>query len=324
LWFEAFSRRIGVPTWLGIVILGPLLFQVPYLLASWWLTPADSFLFTLYITPATVASMVAFGLFSLTIGRQVDELADHAREMLEPGAEVKTDLMFSRRGVAFLTAILVAITFPLFLVSAEAGSSMLAVTLFWLASTGTYVLLLATFMWVWVAAMVTLYRIGRLPLKLTSFAKDRFMGLRPFGAGSLRLTLVYEGSLLLVLLPDLFAPWFTPAEGAFMVGLLLLGPVLFVVPLWALRKKLVGAKRDHQAAFSPRYARAMDEALGSGDRALDSQASLELMALDKLRRDIASLPTWPYDSVIVVRLSAITLSVVTAIVIRIVMIVARI
>jgi len=216
-----------------------------------------------------------------------------------------------------LGAIIANLDAPLFFASAPAHYSLIqrvVITVPWL-----YLgLFLGVFFWVWMYSMYSIYRMGKLPLRLKHFAEDKLLGLKPFATTLLRLTGLYLAIVVLMMFPSLLSPLTMLPVLALYVAITLASIAFFFLPLLAIRRKLVLAKQEAGNWIIPRYVRIIERLKANEDDPSNSALVNELIAIDKIQRDIQQIRTWPFDTGIIVRLVALVLSVVGIVISRIV------
>jgi hypothetical protein len=81
---------------------------------------------------------------------------------------------------------------------------------------------------------------------------------------------------------------------------------------------LIAAKKERLHWIAQRYTRVMQQVEERGEGPLDEKLVGELSAIDKMQRDIQQIHTWPFDTSILVRLTAIILTVVAIITARVI------
>src|SRR5262249_27535315 len=136
------------------------------------------------------------------------------------------------------------------------------------------------FLLVYGYSMVVVYRAGKLPLRLRPFTEDRMLGLKPFGAVSLRLASVYA------VIPIVFAVLATvnatsspngvaiilstwrPGDFVLVASLVVIGVGLFFLPLLSIHRQLVDAKHRELEWINPQYSDVIKrmKLVGSGER----------------------------------------------------------
>ena len=168
-----------------------------------------------------------------------------------------------------------------------------------LVVTGYLRFLQATFLWTLGYSMYLIYRWGKLPIKLRSFAEDKTLGLNIYGRTSLLFVTLYITAMLLTF------PVFVYKDGAVMLSeaiFSLLGLAIFLVPLFNLRKRLVEAKYEKLAWIKRRHKRAIEAIESCGDGPIDTTLVNELIAVDNIRSDLQRISSWPFNAGVVVRL----------------------
>ena len=160
--------------------------------------------------------------------------------------------------------------------------------------------------------------------KLRPYYEDPFLGLKPLGALSLSLAFSYFGFIGLFLLVLSASPGMPPTAdvigvGGFLSGLVLLGLVLFFLPLRGLHRRMVEQKRQEMTRLRPKLGPIYEER--AGESPLDVA---HLVRIDMMDRKVTSMAIWPYDVGILGRLSAITLSVTAILISRIIALVFHI
>ena len=158
---------------------------------------------------------------------------------------------------------------------------------------------------------------GKLPLRLKHYAEDKFLGLKPFATTTLRLTGLYIAIAVLLIIPSSFTPLVTLPTLALYVAITLLSLVFFFFPLLALRRKLIRAKQEAGSWIVPRYMQIVEKLETKNENASNGALVNELIAIDKIQRDIQQIRTWPFDTGILVRLTAIILTVAGILIARI-------
>jgi hypothetical protein len=247
----------------------------------------------------------------------MENLRNYVQSMKPSGGAVALDALYGSRGVVVTWVILAATTNPVFILAGgpypSLGSALLTngfPFIYWQ-------LFIGTFGWAWAYSLFRIYRIGKAPLGLRPFTEDRTLGLRPFGVASLRLTGLFIALMALLSVPVLAgvnaAPFLTVFSGALVVAL-----VFFLLPLRSLHRKLIAAKKERLHWIAQRYTRVMQQVEERGEGPLDEKLVGELSAIDKMQRDIQQIHTWPFDTSILVRLTAIILTVVAIITARVI------
>ena len=175
-----------------------------------------------------------------------------------------------------------------------------------------------TYLWEFAIASFGLHKLGGSSLRLESFLEDRMMGSKPMGNLALSLTTAYYGALLITfLLFSTFLPSSIPSipSTAIFYAFLLLGVMLFFLPLNSIHAKMQAEKRRLIRELGSRYSRLNQDTSPPTEKAtLDDVRSglarlTDLRELEMLDRKVTSLPTWPFDIQVVSRFVTIVLSV---------------
>lgn len=201
---------------------------------------------------------------------------------------------------------------------------------FCISSINTVFLLLAfpfwfiafcTFVWVYVGSIRGLYELGK-KVKLKSFNEDKMLGVRPVGSLSLSLTYTYfVGLIILGLLPTILQP-----EASFLGYMVVLsicamvGLVLFLLPQYALHKKMVEAKGVERELLR----RELSKVVRAADEKDDVESVAEIkdalnrlttvLQVDMTRNELENIPTWPFDTQIISRLAGMAMSIIIVII----------
>jgi hypothetical protein len=85
----------------------------------------------------------------------------------------------------------------------------------------------------------------------------------------------------------------------------LLGVPLFMAPMLTLRARLVAEKKLRQEWLSERQARTMQVIEGDTDGLIDVKLVNELLAIDKMEKQIEQISTWPVDNALLARFATI-------------------
>jgi len=173
-----------------------------------------------------------------------------------------------------------------------------------LVVTGYLRFIQATFLWTLGYSMYLIYKWGKLPIKLRSFAEDRTLGLSIYGRSSLLFVTLYIAGMLLTFPVFVYSGeavvW---SEAIFS----LLGVGIFLVPLFSLRGRLVEAKNEKLAWIKRRHARAIESIERCGDGPIDTALVNELIAVDNIRTDLQRISGWPFNTGVVVRLVTVVI-----------------
>ncbi len=310
LWFEKLNHRVGLPTWAGAACFG----WAPFILLVFLTLPTLGPFEPLPIAFFEGVFDFLLALFTFYAGsylrREINGLIKYAGEMNNEPLETSTQLdlsRFSSTGRVILVSLVVnALAVPLFALGQTvrplSANLVGEVPFLW------FNFILATFLWTFGYSMYSIYKMGKLPLKLRPYTEDRTLGLRPFGKASLNSTLIYVGVVSTVVIPVIFGG-VLPLGLA--LGFLMLYPIgflLFLLPLLSLHSKLVDARKKELAWIGPRATVLLQRIKAPEGDHIDQLTANEVSVLDKIKRDAQQIHTWPFDTSILARLLAILLS----------------
>ncbi|QQG48776.1 MAG: hypothetical protein HY247_00165 [archaeon] len=169
------------------------------------------------------------------------------------------------------------------------------------------------FVWVYFRTLWGLYRLGKEDLKLTSAEVDPMLGVRPIGSISFTLFISYTAVILfvgavVVIIAD-------PFSIAAVLVLEVVGAIMLFLPLNSVHKMMLAGKRQERRRIAEGLARVSGPA-GDADSLLRDIKEVQML---QLRRDMVSaVPTWPFDTGVLGRFTAIVLSVVAILLSRII------
>ena len=86
----------------------------------------------------------------------------------------------------------------------------------------------------------------------------------------------------------------------------------------SLHRKLLAAKRETMGRFTPRYKEMIQTLEKNGTSGVDEEFTSQLNTTRQVLQDASQIHTWPFDTGIIVRLSAIVLSVVAILLSRVI------
>ena len=160
-------------------------------------------------------------------------------------------------------------------------------------------------LWVYFGSLLGIHRMGRSSLKLLPYSKDPTLGLRPVGSLSLSLAMVYFSIVGLFLI--FISGWIlaTPIALGFESGLILLGLVMFFLPMVRIHRRMLQLKGVERNKLRERLALRLPD---SSDPNSPSDVS-QILMLDLMKREVSSISTWPFDTQILGKLLAIVLTV---------------
>jgi hypothetical protein len=187
---------------------------------------------------------------------------------------------------------------------------------------------MGTFVCVYFGGIRGLYSLGRLPLKLMSFQEDPNLGVKPIGTLSLSFAFVYFVALGIAALADLLTPNpIDPNFLALLVVLMMVGVVIFFLPLQAIHGKMLQEKQRERRALRDQILSTRRKPLsGGGDAPAESLAEIKdtlsklttALALDATRSEIEAIPTWPFDTGILSKFAVIIISVLTILIAKVI------
>jgi hypothetical protein len=252
---------------------------------------------------AVVLSLWAVGRFTReanTVQRSVDQLAAHPEQAGTPvfGG------MGSTWGPLVLTLVFVVVT-----VWRTALLGAWWVALGWLPVTLLVNLPLLTAVWVYLALLVGLARLGRRTLSLTAFPEDLSLGLGAVGRLAFTAFWIYTAGFAPVLLINVA----NPLGLLLTLGLFLLGVGVFFGCLQGLHRQLVAARRHFLEWAGQLYARAWEPVRSGSLAALGEQAQL-LQAAEVIQRRAEAIQQWPFQQRRLAQIAGIVGTVVTFVV----------
>ena len=166
-------------------------------------------------------------------------------------------------------------------------------------------LLISSVIWTYYASLRGIDQMGTAQLQLRPYFKDRMLGLRPVGRLSLSIATAYFLLIGFLLISILVSP--APLViYALILGLTLLGVLMFFLPLRRLHGRMLEQKKLERAGLEDRLGQLYQNPVETRS----STDISELFMLDMRERRISSIATWPFDTGIIIRLSAIIISVV--------------
>ena len=175
-----------------------------------------------------------------------------------------------------------------------------------------YMLPIMTFIWVYVAILTDISRLGELPVVLDRFPQDRTMGLGR--VGSLASTGV--GLLLLAAVPVLLAGSDSPGTLAISLTLVIAVVGVYGLSMWRLHRQMAAAKDQYVTTARRLYADAYAPIRERPDMDTLTASSSALSVAQSLDERAAGLPTWPIDEGTARFVAVIITGVVTSLIVR--------
>jgi hypothetical protein len=174
-----------------------------------------------------------------------------------------------------------------------------------LVATGR-VLIVFTFVWVYLASLYGLHSLSRQPLVFRRHHEDRLLGMRAFGSLSLSLAVCYFVGLALgVLLSKLASAdpvlYSAKQDPALVLGAALVasGVALFFLPLRAIHAKMEHEKRRERELLNAWYGTLFageSRAARSEDMATLLREVRDIAAFPTMERHVEAIHTWPFDT----------------------------
>ena len=235
--------------------------------------------------------------------------------------------------ILFLVALLLAVSVSAFfgapstiVLNLDPGSLLdLFAGILDVVSLAVVTLALSSVVWTYWSISTGIRRLSSAPLALRPYYEDAFLGLKPIGYLALSMASVYFGFIALLVIAVLTSPS-TPTigdilgVGGFLFGLILLGVLLFFLPLNATHGRMIAEKRAERIRISP-----MLGTLFQDPTKLSSNTdSGHVLRLDMMDRKVSAMATWPFDVGIVGRLSVIAISVTAILISRIIALILHI
>jgi hypothetical protein len=175
-----------------------------------------------------------------------------------------------------------------------------------------YMLPIMTFVWVYVAILTDINRLGELPVVLDRFPQDRTMGLAH--VGSLASTGI--GLLLVAAIPVLLAGADSPGTLAISLTLVVGVVSVYALSMWRLHRQMAAAKERYVATARELYANAYAPIRERADAETLTAASSALSVAQSLDERAAGLPTWPIDEGTARFVAVIITGVLTSLIVR--------
>lgn len=184
-----------------------------------------------------------------------------------------------------------------------------------------------TFVWVYATGLRGLHEIGKQPVRLKSYHEDLLLGTRPIGQISLRFAFSFFVILVLVVVGNTLLP--DPWTFSIVVVFSIIAATMFFLPLNSIHRRMAETKGRETKSVRARFMRLMEgseppnpgqstEPFARLDDRLRELAGLQV--LDMEIRETGSIRTWPFDTRILGQLTVIILSVVAALIVRLVIV----
>lgn len=166
--------------------------------------------------------------------------------------------------------------------------------------------------WVLIVILLSLDRLGRLPLDLDACSGDPNLGLKPAGVLAFRAFLVLTAGAAPVMLR------YTTSTFALALNLpiVIVAVSAFLISLYRIHREMAAARTEALARARARHARALRPVLARDDLDTLSRHSNALMAAAQLEDRVKSVKTWPVTGGIVGQTVLVVISVVTGLISR--------
>lgn len=159
------------------------------------------------------------------------------------------------------------------------------------------------FIWTYIRSLLGLSRICAVPLGLLPSYVDRWLGARPLGSLALALAIVYSTGLALGV-PIVTSGPAAAVMGPVLIGLSLLGLLLFFLPLRSAHRQMAAEKANEQAWLRARLASVAAVSRHQPDPVpRDPTTALhDVIAMEIIERHVGDIRTWPIDTSIAAKL----------------------
>src|SRR5437867_483747 len=311
----------GLPFWLGAVIVSfvptKTLSTIDFVLA-----PPQGIGNLIFDDALFLSLIMLYFLYAMRyITRRIDRLGEYVKHMSLGNTALHLGTSYRLSRVFLIWIILLGIITLLSPIPATIEK----VALEQIPVFAYFFLILAFFLWTYGSSMLTIYRAGKLPFQLKPFTEDRTLGLKPFGAVSMRLVSVYAifpiivAFLQLITLNVEVPGGVTVGLGSFRAsdliilgGLILVGVVLFLLPLLGIHRRLQEARRQELSWITRRYTnlvQRLKDRMSHSDQfenanEKDALAS-EISTVRQIESDIHRIQTWPFDLGVITRLATV-------------------
>ena len=182
----------------------------------------------------------------------------------------------------------------------------LRAALLWLPVSLLVNLPLLTAVWVYLALLLGLARLGRRTLSLTAFPQDLSLGLGEVGRLAFTAFWIYTAGFA----PVLVVNFANPLGLLLLLGLFLLGVGVFFGCLQGLHRQLLAARRHSLEWAGQLYARAYEPIRSGSLAALGKQVQL-LQAAEVIYRRAEAIQEWPFQQRRLAQIAGIIGTVVT-------------
>lgn len=319
---ERLYARLKMPFWVGSIVIGTIPFFALYMGFAAFGGFLSAGMEDLVSAGPLFAGWIIYVQFASRYAcKRIEKLAEYASLLSKNKEKVVLTPLYGLKGVIITWAGTWAFVTPLFILFPAGYQATLSFPLLVLAQVPWVYpsFFLGYFLWVWAYGMFKTYKLANSELKLEPFAGDRALGLKPFASASLSLTAVYMIFVAQFVFPLILIGYASLGFLMFYLTLFSLGLVFFILPLRILHKRLLQARSEELAWINQRYKQVMERIRSSSGDGIDSGTAGEITAIKEIQRDAQQIQKWPFDSGIVVRLTAIMLSAMAIILSRLVL-----
>jgi cbb3-type cytochrome oxidase subunit 3 len=232
-----------------------------------------------------------------TVQRSVDQLATDSGQNARPVFRG----MASTLGPLALTLVFVTVT-----VWRTAVLGDLRAALLWVPVSLLVNLPLLTAIWVYLALLLGLDRLGRRTLSLTAFPQDLSLGLGEVGRLAFTAFWIYTAGFA----PVLVINFANPLGLLLLLGLFLMGVAVFFGCLQGLHHQLLAARRHYLEWAGQLFARAYEPIRSGSLAALGEQVQL-LQAAEVIHRRAEAIQEWPFQQRRLAQIAGVVGTVVT-------------
>ncbi len=173
---------------------------------------------------------------------------------------------------------------------------------------------ISSLVWAYFASLRAIHRLGAAPLNFRPHYEDPFLGLKPVGSLVLSLAVSHFGFVVVLLVLGSTSPAPGATFYSILSMLILLGLLMFFLPLRRLHKVMVEQKGVESDRLGKRLSQRVQNPGDAGSPADFSQ----MLLLDVMERKVSAIHTWPFDLNILGKLTVIVLSVTAALIARLI------
>ena len=247
------------------------------------------------------------------IAREVSALEPRLAELTYAGQE-SSPRVFRGMGNTIGPVLLALVVSLALLVVVVVGTEAWWVVLALLVLNVVIHLPLTTLFWTYLMLMLGLNRLGTRHLALEAYGGDKSLGLRPVGRLAFTGFWVFAATLAPILLVSL------TFVVSLVIGLLffIAGVIAFFLSLWRVHEQMGRAKQRQLLRAQTLYEQAYEPLMTTHTLEMLEERSKLLSAAEALERRAEAIQTWPFNDALLARIVVIGLSVITAVIARLV------